>query len=433
LTSQTLTSQPGRPGTTGVRPAKIAFASFIGTAIEWYDFFIFGTAAALVFSEQFFPTLSPVAGTLASFATFAVAFVARPIGGIVFGHFGDRIGRKNMLVFSLLLMGIGTVSIGLLPTYDQVGVIAPVLLVLARLAQGFAVGGEWGGAVLMAVEHAPPARRAFYGSWPQAGVPAGMVLSTAAFFLVGQLPEEQLQAWGWRLPFLASVVLLVVGLYIRLQVMESPDFRAARESRSLARFPLGEVLRGARRPLVIGICTQAAAFIPFYLVAVFVLSYGPAHLGISREVILLALMVAFVLDLFTIPVVAVLADRYGRRAMLLAGSVYMAAIAFPYFWLFDTGSPGLILLAMILAIPIGHAVTYSAVAGYLAELFPAHLRYTGASVTYQIGGAITGGTAPFVAVALLETVGHSWVLSLYIVAGCAITFLALLTARATSN
>ncbi|WP_199434495.1 MFS transporter [Qaidamihabitans albus] len=298
--------------------------------------------------------------------------MARPFGGVVFGHFGDRIGRKKILVLSLLMMGCGTVAIGLLPTYDQVGIIAPALLVLARLVQGFAVGGEWGGAVLMAVEHAPPGRRAFYGSWPQAGVPAGMVLSTAAFFLVGQLPEEQFQAWGWRLPFLASVALLAVGLYIRVQVVESPDFRSVRESKSLSAFPLAEVLRGARRPLVVGICTQAAAFVPFYLVAVFVLSYGPQHLGISRDVILLSIIAAFVLDLFTIPAAAVLADRFGRRRMLLAGSVYMAAIAFPYFWLFDSGSPWLILIAMVLAIPIGHAVTYSAVAGYLAELFPAN-------------------------------------------------------------
>ncbi|MQA03379.1 MAG: MFS transporter [Streptosporangiales bacterium] len=407
-------------------PVKVALASFIGTAIEWYDFFIFGTAAALVFSGKFFPSLSPVAGTLAAFATFGVAFVARPFGGIVFGHFGDRIGRKNMLVFSLMTMGAGTVAIGLLPTYDQVGILAPILLVLARLTQGFAVGGEWGGAVLMAVEHAPPGRRAFYGSWPQAGVPVGMILSTGAFFLVGQLPEAQMLSWGWRVPFLASAVLLAVGLYIRLQVIESPDFRAVREAKSVSRFPLADVLRGAKRPLVIGACTQAAAFIPFYLVTVFVLSYGPQQLGISGNVILLAVIAGFTLDLVTLPAAAVLADKFGRRNVLLVGSVYMGAIAFPFFWLFDTGTPWLIVVAMILAIPIGHAVTYSAVAGYLAELFPANLRYTGASVTYQVGGAITGGTAPFIAAALLAATGGSWAISAYIVLGCLVTFVALL-------
>ena len=429
MSTQELTTTPAEPAAArSARPVKVAMASFIGTAIEWYDFFIFGTAAALVFNTQFFPALSPTAGTLAAFATFGVAFAARPLGGVVFGHFGDRIGRKKMLVVSLLIMGVATMAIGLLPTYEQVGIAAPILLVLARLVQGFAVGGEWGGAVLLAVEHAPPGRRAFYGSWPQAGVPAGMVLATAAFFVVGQLPEEEFQAWGWRMPFLASAALLVVGLVIRLQIGESPDFRRAREERSLSAFPLADVLREAKRPLLIGICTQAAAFVPFYLVAVFVLSYGPEQLGISADVILLTIIVAFVLDLVTIPVAAVLADRYGRRRMLLAGSVYMAAIAFPFFWLFDTGSPWLILVAMILAIPIGHAVTYSAVAGYLAELFPAQLRYTGASVAYQIGGALTGGTAPFLAALLFAAVGGSWALALYIIAGCAITFLALLAA-----
>lgn len=412
-----------------VSPAKVAFASFIGTAIEWYDFFLFGTAAALVFSTQFFPTLSTAAGTLAAFATFGAAFVARPLGGIVFGHFGDRIGRKKMLVASLMVMGLGTVAIGLLPTYAQIGIAAPALLVLARLAQGFAVGGEWGGAVLMAVEHAPPERRAFYGSWPQAGVPAGLVLSAGAFLLVGQLPEEQFLTWGWRLPFLASIILVAVGLYIRLQVVESPDFREVRESRTVSAFPLVDVLREGKRPLLIGMCAQAAANIPFYMAAVFVLSYGPQQLGISRDVILLALIAACVLDIFTVPAVAMLADRFGRRNTLLAGSVYMAAIAFPFFLLFDTGSPWLILLAMVLVITIGHAVTYSAIAGFLAELFPARLRYTGASVAYQVGGTITSGPAPFIAAALFAAAGSSRVISAYMLLGCAVTFTALLTAK----
>lgn len=412
-----------------VSPAKVAFASFIGTAIEWYDFFLFGTAAALVFSTQFFPTLSPAAGTLAAFATFGAAFVARPLGGIVFGHFGDRIGRKKMLVVSLMVMGLGTVAIGLLPTYEQIGIAAPALLVLARLAQGFAVGGEWGGAVLMAVEHAPPERRAFYGSWPQAGVPAGLVLSAGAFLLVGQLPEEQFLTWGWRLPFLASIILVAVGLYIRLQVVESPDFREVRESRSVSAFPLVDVLREGKRPLLIGMCAQAAANIPFYMAAVFVLSYGPQQLGISRDVILLALIAACVLDIFTVPAVAMLADRFGRRSTLLAGSVYMAAIAFPFFLLFNTGSPWLILLAMVLVITIGHAVTYSAIAGFLAELFPARLRYTGASVAYQVGGTIASGPAPFIAAALFAAAGSSWVISAYMLLGCAVTFTALLSAK----
>jgi metabolite-proton symporter len=412
------------------KPAKVAFASFIGTAIEWYDFFLFGTAATLVFGEQFFPTMSPAAGTLASFATFGVAFAARPLGGIVFGHFGDRVGRKKMLIFSLLLMGVSTVAIGLLPTYGQIGIAAPALLVAVRFIQGFAVGGEWGGAVLLAVEHAPPGRKAFYGSWPQAGVPAGLVLSSSAFFAVELLPAESVAEWGWRLPFLASVVLVALGLYIRLQVIESPEFAKVREARSVSSFPLRDLLRHARKPLLVGMFTQAAANVPFYVVTVFVLSYGPQELGVSRGVILTCLIVACVLDIFTIPWAAMLSDRFGKRNSLLAGSVYMGAIAFPFFWLFDTGSTPLILVAMILVVTVGHAVTYSAIAGFLAGLFQAEYRYTGASTAYQLGGMVTSGPAPFIAAALFAGAGGSWVISAYIAAACAVTFLALLAVPA---
>ncbi|WP_280402722.1 MFS transporter [Nocardia carnea] len=424
-TTSEATTEPPVAGTT-VRPAKVAFASFIGTAIEWYDFFLFGTAAALVFNEQFFPSLSPVAGTLAAFATFGVAFVARPIGGIVFGHFGDRIGRKKMLVLSLLMMGLSTVAIGLLPGYAQIGVTAPVLLVFARLIQGFAVGGEWGGAVLMAVEHAPAGRRAFYGSWPQAGVPAGLVLSSAAFLAVGALPDDQLMSWAWRLPFLASIVLVGLGLYIRMQVIESPDFRAVRAARTVSAFPLLDVFRKAKISLAVGICVQAAANIPFYLVTVFALSYGPKELGISRDVILLCLIAACLIDIATVPVVAWIADRIGARNVLLIGSGYMAAIAFPFFWLFGTGSTWAILLAMILIVTFGHALTYAAVAGYLSELFPARMRYTGASVAYQVGGMVTSGPAPFIAAAIMAAGVGLWAISTYIVIACAVTFLALI-------
>jgi len=408
----------------------VAFASFIGTAIEWYDFFLFGAAATLVFNTQFFPTLSPAGGTLAAFATFGVAFVARPIGGMVFGHFGDRVGRKTMLVLTLMLMGAGTVAIGLLPTYGQIGVAAPLLLALARLVQGFAVGGEWGGAVLMAVEHAPQRKRAFYGSWPQAGVPAGLVMSSAAFLAVGQLPQEQLLSWGWRIPFLASIVLVAVGVYVRLQIVESPDFRAVRESRTVATFPLGDLLRVARRPLLVAIFTQVGPNIPFYIVSVFVLSYGPRVVGVSRNVILICLIVACLLDLATVPLVATLADRIGRRKVLLGGAVYMAAIAFPFFWLLDTGKPAAILLAMGLIVTIGHAVTYAPVAAFLAELFDARLRYTGVSTGYQLGGMISSGPAPFVAAALFAAFGGSWAIAVYIVVACLATFLAVLVAPA---
>lgn len=403
------------------RPIKVAFASFVGTAIEWYDFFIFGTAAALVFGTAFFPTLSPLSGTLAAFATFGVAFVSRPAGAIVFGHFGDRIGRKKMLVVSLVLMGSATVLIGLIPTYDQIGVAAPILLVLARLVQGFAVGGEWGGAVLMAVEHAPAEKRAFYGSFPQAGVPAGLVLATTAFLLVERLPEEAFMTWGWRIPFLASAGLVVVGLYVRFKVTESPEFESVRRNDRIAERPIVNVFRHERRPFGVGVLTQAASLVPFYLVTVFVLSYGPNELGLARQTILLSLLVACALDIFTVPYASVIADRIGPRRMLIYGSAYMAAIAYPFFWLLQTGSGWAVLLAMILIVTIGHAVTYSAVAAYVAGLFPADVRYTGASVAYQGGGVVFSAPAPFIATALASATQGQWALAAYIAVACAVT------------
>ncbi|RZK96372.1 MAG: MFS transporter [Rhodococcus sp. (in: high G+C Gram-positive bacteria)] len=414
---------------TRVKPGKVAFASFVGTAIEWYDFFIFGTAAALVFGTAFFPSLSPLSGTLAAFATFGVAFVSRPAGAIVFGHFGDRVGRKKMLVFSLVLMGSATVAIGLIPTYGAIGVAAPVLLVVARLAQGFAVGGEWGGAVLMAVEHAPREKRAFYGSWPQAGVPAGLVLATLAFLLVERLPEEQVLAWGWRLPFLASAGLVAVGMYVRLKVVESPEFENVKRDKKIADFPILAVLRGEKRALGVGIFTQAASLVPFYLVTVFVLSYGPKEFGLSRQTILLSLLVACVLDIVSVPYASMVADRIGPRKMLIFGSLYMAAIAYPFFWLLSTGTAAGVLLAMILIITIGHAVTYSAVAGYVTSLFPAEVRYTGASVAYQFGGVVFSAPAPFIAVAVAAETDGQWALAAYIAAACAVTVLVLTLAK----
>ncbi|MFC0453559.1 MFS transporter [Rhodococcus jostii] len=414
---------------TRVKPGKVAFASFVGTAIEWYDFFIFGTAAALVFGTAFFPSLSPLSGTLAAFATFGVAFVSRPAGAIVFGHFGDRVGRKKMLVFSLVLMGSATVAIGLIPTYGAIGVAAPVLLVVARLAQGFAVGGEWGGAVLMAVEHAPREKRAFYGSWPQAGVPAGLVLATLAFLLVERLPEEQVLAWGWRLPFLASAGLVAVGMYVRLKVVESPEFENVKRDRKIADFPILAVLRGEKRALGVGILTQAASLVPFYLVTVFVLSYGPKEFGLSRQTILLSLLVACVLDIVSVPYASMVADRIGPRKMLIFGSLYMAAVAYPFFWLLSTGTAAGLLLAMILIITIGHAVTYSAVAGYVTSLFPAEVRYTGASVAYQFGGVVFSAPAPFIAVAVAAETDGQWALAAYIAAACAVTVLVLTLAK----
>ncbi|KAA9162650.1 MHS family MFS transporter [Amycolatopsis acidicola] len=408
---------------------KIAFASFIGTVIEFFDFFIFGTASALIFNKIFFPALDPLAGTLASFATFGVAFAARPLGGVLFGHWGDRLGRKKMLVLSLVLMGVGTAMVGVLPTYGQIGIGAPLLLVLSRLLQGVAIGGEWSGAVLMAVEHAPPGKRAFYGSWPQCGVPAGLVLATALFYLVEQLPADAMRTWGWRLPFLVSVVLVALGLYIRLRISESPAFASVQDKGEQAKFPAGEVIRKSWKAILIAIFSMAAANIPFYLATVFALSYGSQQPGVTRGTVLLAVCVASLIQIFTIPAAAMLADKYGRRPVLLVGCVLTVLEGFPFFWLIDTGSTIAILLAMVIALPIAHTLTYSVLASFVPELFETRLRYSGSAIGYQVGGMIMSGPVPFVAAALYSWAGGAWSLSLYIVLGGVLTFVAVYLAR----
>jgi len=413
----------------GVPIRKVAFASFIGTCIEFFDMYIFGTASALVFSSLFFPSLDPLTGTLAAFATFGVGFAARPLGGVIFGHFGDRLGRKVMLVLSLAFMGGGTTVVGLLPTYQQIGIWAPVLLVMARLLQGVAIGGEWSGAVLMAAEHAPPGKRAFYASWPLCGVPVGLVLATTSFYLVGQLPQDAMMSWGWRIPFLASAVLLVVGLYIRAQVSESPAFQAVRDRGQEARFPAAEVVRRAGKPVLIGILAMAANSIPFYMPTVFALKYGVEQGGASRGTILLAVCAAAVVEIFTIPYVAVLADRYGRRPLLLAGGVLAILQAFPFFWLLDTGNTAAIVVAMMIALPVVHALTYSPMASFLSELFATRLRYSGSAISYQVGSMLWSGPVPFVAAALFAWAGGSWPLSLYMLVPAALSVGAVFVAR----
>ncbi|MGW5382568.1 MFS transporter [Nocardia sp. NPDC003963] len=408
---------------------KVAFASFIGTLIEFFDMFIFGTASALVFNKLFFPDLDPLAGTLASFAAFGVAFVVRPLGGAVFGHFGDRLGRKTMLVFSLVLMGGGTAVVGVLPTYAQIGIWAPILLVGTRMLQGMAIGGEWSGAVLMAVEHSPPGKRAFYGSWPLCGVPAGLVLATTAFYFVQLLPEDAMLSWGWRIPFLSSAILLLVGLYIRLRVTESPVFRAVREQRQESRFPAAEVLRTAKIPTLTAIMAMAVNSVVFYMATVFALSYGAGQDGLTRGTMLVAIMIAALLQIVALPVAAILADRHGRRPVLLAGCVLAAIAAFPIFWLLDTGNFFAATLSMIIAVSIVHSTAYAPMASFISELFETRLRFSGSAIGYQVGSMIWSGPVPFVAAALFAWSGSSWPLSLYIVVVSSISFIAIYLAR----
>lgn len=422
------TAVPAQPRG-GQSPAKVAFASFIGTAVEWYDYFLFGTAAVLIFSHQFFPTLDPVAGTLASMSTFAVAFIARPLGGIVFGHFGDRFSRKSMLVWSLLAMGISTFVIGLLPTYDSVGIWAPVLLVAARIVQGIAVGGEWGGAVLMALEHAPESKRSFYAAWPQAGVPAGVVLSSLAFYLAQLLPDDQLFSWGWRIPFLFSAVLIVIGMLIRLKLTESPEFEAAKsqDSETLSKVPFFEMIRSSKQALVVSVFSLAGSNTLFYIATVYLLSYGTEARELDRGLILLAVSFGALIDVFAIPAVAILADMFGRRQMMLVGSGVTIICSFPIFWLFNLGGWG-IFAALIVAMPLAHSFVYATVSGFIATLFAPAVRFTGASVSYQLGGIVASAPAPIIATMLFTEFGSYAAVAAYLMFANLVAFAAILLA-----
>jgi MFS transporter, MHS family, shikimate and dehydroshikimate transport protein len=430
MTDTTTSGSPAPPAAARRQSTKVAFASLIGTTVEWYDFYIYGTAAALVFPKLFFPSFSPAAGLLASLSTYAVGFAARPLGGMVFGHFGDRAGRKKMLVVSLLAMGLATLAMGLVPGYAQIGILAPVIVVALRFVQGVAVGGEWGGAVLMAVEHAPPGRRGFYGSWPQVGSPLGLVLSTAAFSAVGVLDDEAFLSWGWRVPFLLSAILIVVGLVVRLRLMESPVFAQLEASGSTARLPVKDAI--TRHPR--SILGAAGAFIVintvFYLVTVLGLSWATSHLGIPRGTFLGAVLVAAVIMCFTVPLFGALSDRVNRRLVFGAGAVLVALFAFPLFALIESGSTPLLFLGIIVIMGIGHPLMYGPQAALYSEMFPANVRYSGASLGYQIGGML-GGLVPLLASALLVRYDNaSWPMAALLAIIAVISLASLLTIHA---
>ena len=412
---------------------RVVIASFIGTAIEWYDFFLYGTAAALVFNRLFFPNFDPIAGTMAAFATYAVGFFARPLGGVIFGHFGDRIGRKSMLVTTLMLMGLATFCVGLLPTYGQVGVLAPVLLVALRFVQGLGVGGEWGGAVLMVVEHADKDRRGLFASWVQAGVPVGLLLATGIFSIVTWLPEPAFLAWGWRVPFLLGILLTGIGFFIRMHVLESPLFEQAKSAQPAPKLPLVEVLRTHWRNVLLTMGARFAENAFFSIFTVWVLTYATQQLHMEQSTVLNGVLLGSAAQLVAIPLFGALSDRVGRRPVYLGGVIFLLALAFPFFWLVDVKSTPLVWLAIVIGI-VGHAAMYGPQSAFFSELFGTRTRYTGVSLGYQLAAPFSGGLAPLIASALLEwSGGKPWPIALYLIAMSVVTIISVLLAAETNR
>ena len=416
---------------TGIERAVVS--SVIGTAVEWYDFLIYGTATALVFNKLFFPLSDPALSTIAAFGTFAVGFLARPLGAAIFGHFGDRVGRKAMLAMTIVIMGLGTFLIGLLPTYDQIGIAAPILLVLLRLLQGIGLGGEWGGAVLMVIENSPRRNRGLLGSMVQVGWPIGNLAAIGMFAALSQVPEPDFLAWAWRVPFLISIVLVGVGLYIRLQLAETPVFRELEARKEVAKVPLVEILARHRRAFFTAIGLKLSEVTYAIVAGVFAISYVTGNLAVPRSVIINAIFLAAVVALAMIPVFGWLSDRIGRKRMFYASCLFSMAFAFPLFWLLDTRDPLSITLAIVAAITFGQMIGFAVGAPWYSELFAAPLRYSGASLGFQIGAAI-GGLTPFAAASLMAwTGGATWPISVYLILVATITFLAARVAPETAS
>jgi MFS transporter, MHS family, shikimate and dehydroshikimate transport protein len=421
------------PSASHSKMRSIILASSIGTIMEWYDFLIYGMAAALVFNKLFFPNFDPLAGTLASLATYAVGFLARPLGGALFGHFGDRLGRKSMLILTLLTMGLTTFVIGLLPTYSTIGILAPILLIVLRLIQGIGLGGEWGGAALIVLEHSPPGKRGFYGSFVQIGFPIGLVLATLSFALVTKLPEADLLAWGWRIPFLVSIVLLGIGTFVRARVDETPVFESLKAGGHLSKNPVGEAVVKNFRTFWIAVGLKISEVSWVYMLTVFVVVYATTKLSLPKQLLLDAVLYAALFELITIPFFGLLSDRIGRRPLYILGALFTIAFAFPLFWMLESKSTALIITAVIVAMNFGHGMMFGPEATYFPELFGARVRYSGASFGFQASAALGGGLAPIIATALVGYFGGTTGVSVMMIGLASITLIAAIAARETKD
>ena len=410
---------------------SIVFASCLGTIIEWYDFLIYATAAALVFNKAFFPTFDPLAGTLAALGSYAVGFVARPLGGALFGHFGDRLGRKSMLVLTLFIMGLSTFCIGLLPTYASIGVFAPILLILLRVIQGIGLGGEWGGASLMVLEHAPAENRGFYTSFVQIGFPIGLVLATMVFALVSKLPDDEFAAYGWRIPFLVSIVLLAIGTFVRSRIPETPVFERLRIRNHLSSNPFGEAVGKNTRTFLIAVGLKLSEVSWVYMLTVFVVVYATTRLGLPKPFLLDAVMYAALLELISLPLFGWLSDKIGRRPLFILGALFTIAFAFPLFWMLESKSTALIFAAIVIAMNFGHGMMFGLESCYFPELFGPRVRYSGASFGFQVSAAIGGGFAPIIATAMAGYFGGTTGVSIMMTLLALITLAAALAARET--
>ncbi|MFC3332265.1 MFS transporter [Paenalcaligenes hominis] len=409
---------------------RVLLASLTGSSIEWFDFFLYATTAALVFNKLFFPTDDPVVSLMLAYLSFSLTFFIRPLGGFIFAHIGDRIGRKKTLVITLSLMGAATVLIGLLPTYEMIGVWAPILLITLRLVQGMGIGGEWGGALLLAYEYAPENRKGLFGSVPQMGVTIGMLLATLAMALMSQLPDEQFMKWGWRVPFVASAGLVLLGLWIRNGIDETPAFKEAKRTGDVSRLPLVETLKTHKREVLIAVGAKVVETAPFYIFSTYVVSYATGALSFSRIEVLNAVTIATLVTTLCIPLMGLWSDYIGRKRLFIFGAIAMALYAFPYFMLLNSDSYALLVLATVLGLGIIWAPITAVLGTMFSEIFATRVRYTGITLGYQIGAALAGGTAPLIATWLMSRYNGSWVpVAVYIILTAIISLFAVATVR----